>query len=88
MAWLIAGLIIFLGVHSVRIFADDWRTAQIAQRGTQSLEGHLHRAVADRLRADRDRLRAGAPDRRWSLYTPPTWAQALGHAADDSARSS
>lgn len=30
---LIAGLVIFLGLHSLRIFADDWRTAQIARMG-------------------------------------------------------
>ena len=30
---LIAGLILFLGLHSLRIFADDWRTAQIAKMG-------------------------------------------------------
>jgi uncharacterized membrane protein len=30
---LIAGLSLFLGVHSVRIVADGWRSAQIAQRG-------------------------------------------------------
>ncbi|HEY1092259.1 MAG TPA: NnrU family protein [Burkholderiaceae bacterium] len=30
---LLAGLIIFLGLHSVRIVADGWRTAQIARRG-------------------------------------------------------
>ena len=33
MPLLIAGLIVFLGVHSVRIFADDWRAAQIARAG-------------------------------------------------------
>jgi uncharacterized membrane protein len=33
MAALILGLVLFLGVHSVRIVADDWRTRQIAQRG-------------------------------------------------------
>ncbi|HEY8025130.1 MAG TPA: NnrU family protein [Burkholderiaceae bacterium] len=33
MPTLIAGLIIFLGLHSLRIFADDWRTAQIARMG-------------------------------------------------------
>jgi uncharacterized membrane protein len=26
MTYLLAGLILFLGVHSVRLFADDWRT--------------------------------------------------------------
>jgi len=30
---LIAGLLIFLGVHSVRIVAEDWRTATLAKRG-------------------------------------------------------
>jgi uncharacterized membrane protein len=33
MMLLIAGLVLFLGVHSVRIVADDWRTAQIARMG-------------------------------------------------------
>lgn len=33
MAMLILGLVLFLGVHSVRIVADGWRSAQIAQRG-------------------------------------------------------
>ena len=31
MTLLILGLILFLGVHSVRIFADPWRSAQIAR---------------------------------------------------------
>ncbi|GHE20328.1 NnrU family protein [Halomonas urumqiensis] len=30
---MILGLAIFLGVHSIRIFADDWRTRQVQQRG-------------------------------------------------------
>lgn len=30
---MIIGLLIFLGVHSVRIVADDWRTAQIQRMG-------------------------------------------------------
>ena len=30
---LIAGLVLFLGAHSVRIFADDWRTAMVARLG-------------------------------------------------------
>lgn len=39
MASLTAGLIVFLGVHSVRIFADDWRTAQIARTGPTVWKG-------------------------------------------------
>ena len=33
MTTLIAGLVLFLGAHSVRIFADGWRSAQIARAG-------------------------------------------------------
>lgn len=33
MAYLLLGLSLFLGLHSVRIVADDWRSTQIAQRG-------------------------------------------------------
>jgi len=36
---LIVGLLIFLGAHSVRIFADDWRAQQIAQRGAKTWKG-------------------------------------------------
>ena len=39
MTLLILGLILFLGMHSVRIFADGWRTAQIAQRGEGAWKG-------------------------------------------------
>lgn len=33
MTELIIGLLLFLGAHSVRVFADDWRTARIAAIG-------------------------------------------------------
>jgi uncharacterized membrane protein len=33
MAMLILGLALFLGVHSIRLFADGWRTRQIARLG-------------------------------------------------------
>ena len=33
MTLMIIGLVLFLGMHSVRIFADDWREAQITKRG-------------------------------------------------------
>ena len=32
---LILGLLIFLGVHSLRIFADDWRSRQVARLGAK-----------------------------------------------------
>jgi uncharacterized membrane protein len=39
MVALVAGMILFLGVHSVRIVADDWRTRQIALRGERAWKG-------------------------------------------------
>ena len=33
MTYLIAGLLIFLGLHSMRIVADGWRSAQVARVG-------------------------------------------------------
>ena len=39
MTLLILGLILFLGVHSVRIFADPWRSAQIARIGEGPWKG-------------------------------------------------
>jgi uncharacterized membrane protein len=39
MAWLILGLVLFLGVHAVRIVADDWRTRTIARIGEQPWKG-------------------------------------------------
>ena len=33
MGFLVLGLVLFLGVHSLRIFADDWRAAQRAKMG-------------------------------------------------------
>ena len=39
MTLLILGLILFLGVHSTRIVAEGWRSAQIAQRGENVWKG-------------------------------------------------
>ena len=39
MAILLLGLILFLGVHSVRIFANDWRARIIAARGEKFYKG-------------------------------------------------
>lgn len=39
MLTLLAGLIIFLGIHSTRVFADAWRSRQIARLGLKSWKG-------------------------------------------------
>jgi uncharacterized membrane protein len=39
MSTLVVGLLIFLGVHSTRVFADGWRSAQVARLGEKSWKG-------------------------------------------------
>jgi uncharacterized membrane protein len=39
MAMLILGLVLFLGVHSIRVFADGWRTRQVARLGLNGWKG-------------------------------------------------
>jgi uncharacterized membrane protein len=39
MAWFILGLVLFLGSHSVRVFADNWRTKRLAQWGEKFYKG-------------------------------------------------
>ena len=36
---LVLGLLLFLGVHSIRIFADGWRSAQVARLGAGPWKG-------------------------------------------------
>lgn len=73
MAILILGLLIFLGVHSVRIFAEDWRSAQIARIGEKRWKA-IYSIVSG----------IGLVAIIWgyglarahpvSVWTPPTWA--------------
>jgi uncharacterized membrane protein len=39
MLTLVAGLVVFLGAHSVRIFAEGWRAATIAEMGEKAWKG-------------------------------------------------
>jgi uncharacterized membrane protein len=39
MTFLVIGLVVFLGVHSTRIFADGWRAKRIAAMGEQKYKG-------------------------------------------------
>jgi len=47
LAWIafVSGLLMFLGLHSVRVFAEDWRTRQIARLGANGWKG-LHSLVS------------------------------------------
>lgn len=76
MALLIVGLVIFLGVHSVRIFADDWRTAQVATVGPKVWKGSyaLLSLIGFVLIVYGYGLARQAPI---VLYSPPTWTRHL-----------
>ncbi|MGB6144970.1 MAG: NnrU family protein [Rhodanobacter sp.] len=73
---LILGLVLFLGIHSLRIFADDWRGRQIARMGLMRWKV-LYAAVAI----------AGFVLLCWGfglarqqpvlLYVPPLWLRPL-----------
>lgn len=77
MTLLIIGLVIFLGVHSVRIVADDWRTAQIAKHGRKRWRGLY--AVASIVGFVLIIYGYGvARQAPVVLYTPPVWLRHLG----------
>src|SRR3954469_20773556 len=72
MAILILGLVIFLGVHSTRIFADGWRTSMVARMGpwpwkglyaAASIVGFIVLVIGFRM-ARRDTM---------VLYATPSW---------------
>jgi uncharacterized membrane protein len=74
---LVLGLLIFLGVHSVRIVADGWRGAQIARFGAGTWKGMyaLAAAVGLALIIWGYHLAQAQPV---VLWTPPSWARHLG----------
>ena len=39
MTYLIAGLVLFLGLHSIRVFANDWRSTTLARIGEMPFKG-------------------------------------------------
>ena len=79
MALLIVGLVIFLGVHSVRIVADDWRTAQIAKRGPKAWKGiySVLSLIGFVLIVYGYGLARQVPA---VVYAPPAWLRHLGTA--------
>lgn len=76
MTLLIVGLVLFLGVHSVRIFADDWRTAQIAKLGPLGWKGAY--AVASAIGLVLIVVGYGMTRQQpVDLFTPPGWTRHL-----------
>jgi len=76
MVLLMLGLVLFLGVHSTRVFADGWRTQFIAARGANAWKG-LYAVLSI----------AGFALMLWGfglarqqpvvLWNPPTWTRHL-----------
>ena len=72
MTILLVGLVLFLGVHSVRIFAEDWRGRVVAARGPMTWKG-LYSLVAI---AGFALIVVGFGQARLQpvvLWTPPRW---------------
>lgn len=72
MAILVLGLILFLGIHSTRIFAEGWRTSMVARMGplgwkglysTVSIIGFIVLVYGYRV----------ARQETLMLWTPPSW---------------
>jgi uncharacterized membrane protein len=79
MALLIAGLILFLGAHSTRVFADEWRTRMMDRIGEKSWKGLI--TVASILGFVL--IVIGYGQARLTpvvLWVPPVWTQHLAIA--------
>ncbi len=76
MTLLIAGLVVFLGAHSVRIFADPWRTRTIARVGEGPWKGiySLVSLAGFALIVWGYGMARGTPV---VLWTPPVWTRHL-----------
>ena len=74
MAWLILGLVLFLGMHSMSIAAPAWRDAQVVRLGERPWKG-IYTVVS---LAGFAMLVVGYGLARHSpvvLYTPPAWGR-------------
>jgi uncharacterized membrane protein len=74
MTWLVLGLAIFLGTHSVRIFAESWRGARVAAMGLNTWKGIYSVAsiLGFVLLVWGYGVARGAPV---ILYSPPVWTK-------------
>ncbi len=76
MTWLLLGIVLFLGIHSVSIIANGWRDAQVAQRGEGAWKGlYTMLSVAGLVL-----IVYGYAVARQSpvvIYTPPSWTRHL-----------
>ncbi len=76
MTWLILGLVLFLGAHSVRVFAEGWRTRMRAQLGENAWKG-LYSVVSIAGFALIVYGYGAARAEAVLLYSPPLWTRHL-----------
>jgi len=74
MTWLVLGLFLFLGTHSVRIFAESWRGGRIAKMGLKPWKGvySVVSIIGFVLIVWGYGVARGAPV---VLYAPPVWTK-------------
>ncbi len=74
MTWLVLGLVIFLGTHSVRIFAESWRGTRVAAMGLNGWKGvySVVSILGFVLLVWGYGVARGAPV---ILYSPPVWTK-------------
>ena len=74
MTWLVLGLFLFLGTHSVRIFAESWRGGRIAKMGLKPWKGvySVISIIGFVLIVWGYGVARGAPV---VLYAPPVWTK-------------
>jgi len=77
MTLLLIGLLVFLGAHSTRIFAQGWRAAMISKLGVQGWKGACSVASLAGLTLIVIGYAASRADPVW-LWSPPIWTR---HAA-------
>jgi uncharacterized membrane protein len=75
MLLLVTGLVLFLGIHSVRVFADSWRTATIARIGELPWKGIY--SVASIVAFVMIVYGYGQSRMQMPVWDPPTWTRHL-----------
>ncbi len=80
MTILILGLVVFLGAHSVRIFAEDWRGRMIARLGEGAWKGLYSAASRGRIHPHHMGLCHRAAKHPLVLWVSPEWLKHLAIA--------
>jgi len=78
MLWLVLGIVIFLGVHSIRMVAPEWRDKQIAARGEKGWKGPYALSVFVGLALIIWGFIQARPEAMF-IYEPPSFVRHITH---------